>query len=93
MCAVSDGEDAFGEMSTSNASLHYLIKYNMRTSLDLDQEGCYLQVGSKESLQECGFNATAKTIFIIHGWTVGLNTKKRLEQHDQLFSLLYIFFA
>ena len=86
MCAVTDGEDAFEEMSTSNVSLHYLIKYNMRNSLDLDMDGCYLQVGRKESLQECGFNATAKTIFIIHGWTV--NTKKRIEQHDQLFPFL-----
>lgn len=46
------------------------IKYNMRKSLDLEQEGCYLQAGKRECLQECGFNATAKTIFIIHGWTV-----------------------
>ncbi|KAM9394319.1 endothelial lipase isoform 2-T2 [Pholidichthys leucotaenia] len=42
----------------------------MRRSLDLDQEGCYLQVGNKECLEKCGFNATAKTIFIIHGWTI-----------------------
>ncbi|XP_059920838.1 endothelial lipase [Gadus macrocephalus] len=67
---IKDGEEAFGEMSTPNVSLHYLIKYNMRKSLDLDLDGCYLQVGRKESLQECGFNATAKTIFIIHGWTM-----------------------
>lgn len=67
---LKDGEDAFGDTSTSNESLHYLIKYNMRKSLDLDQDGCYLQVGRKECLTECGFNATAKTIFIIHGWTM-----------------------
>lgn len=42
----------------------------MRKSLDLDQEGCYLQAGKKGCLEECGFNATAKTIFIVHGWTV-----------------------
>lgn len=46
------------------------VKYNMRKSLDLEHEGCYLQAGKKDCLQECGFNATAKTIFIIHGWTV-----------------------
>lgn len=46
------------------------IKYNMRKDLDLDQEGCYLQTGKKDQLENCGFNATAKTIFIIHGWTV-----------------------
>lgn len=42
----------------------------MRKSLDLDQEGCYLQAGKKGCLEECGFNTTAKTIFIVHGWTV-----------------------
>uniref|UniRef100_A0A8C7WXL9 triacylglycerol lipase n=1 Tax=Oryzias sinensis TaxID=183150 RepID=A0A8C7WXL9_9TELE len=46
------------------------IKYNMRKSLNLDQDGCYLQRGKNASLEECGFNATAKTIFIIHGWTM-----------------------
>ncbi|XP_015231070.1 PREDICTED: endothelial lipase [Cyprinodon variegatus] len=46
------------------------IKYNMRKDLDLDQEGCYLQTGKKDQLEKCGFNATAKTIFIIHGWTM-----------------------
>lgn len=42
----------------------------MRKSLDLDQEGCYLEVGKPARLEECGFNATAKSIFIIHGWTM-----------------------
>ncbi|XP_030623523.1 endothelial lipase [Chanos chanos] len=42
----------------------------MRKTLDLDDDGCYLHVGKKECLQECGFNATAKTILIIHGWTM-----------------------
>ena len=42
----------------------------MRKSLDLDEEGCYLQAGHRGCLEECGFNATTKTIFIIHGWTV-----------------------
>ncbi|XP_062854840.1 endothelial lipase isoform X2 [Trichomycterus rosablanca] len=51
--------------------LHDQIKYNMRKSPDLDEEGCYLQPGRREGLQECGFNATARTILIIHGWTIG----------------------
>ncbi|KAG7481109.1 hypothetical protein MATL_G00063230 [Megalops atlanticus] len=46
------------------------IKYNMRKSLDLDEEGCYLKTGKRECLVECGFNATAKTILVIHGWTM-----------------------
>lgn len=70
MCNFPSGDDGgFDELSTDSAPIG-VIKYNMRKSLDLDQEGCYLQAGKKECLEECGFNATAKTIFIIHGWTV-----------------------
>lgn len=47
----------------------------MRKSLDLEQEGCYLKTGKNDCLEKCGFNATAKTIFIIHGWTVHMNDK------------------
>ncbi|KAF4070335.1 hypothetical protein AMELA_G00284230 [Ameiurus melas] len=47
------------------------IKYNMRKSEDLDDEGCFLHPGHKEALQQCGFNTTARTILIIHGWTIG----------------------
>lgn len=63
------GYDGFDELSP-NASALGAVKYNMRKSLDLDQAGCYLQAGKKGCLEECGFNATTKTIFIIHGWTV-----------------------
>lgn len=63
------GEDGFDELSP-NASALGAVKYNMRKSLNLDQEGCYLQAGNRGCLEECGFNATTKTIFIIHGWTV-----------------------
>lgn len=65
----SGEEGGFDELSTDNKAVNG-IKYNMRKNLDLDHEGCYLQTGKKECLEECGFNATAKTIFIIHGWTV-----------------------
>ena len=65
------GEDSgLDELSTDGRALDGTVKYNMRKSLDLEHEGCYLQAGKKDCLQECGFNATAKTIFIIHGWTV-----------------------
>lgn len=63
------GEDGFDKQSP-NANALGAVKYNMRKSLDLDQEGCYLQAGNRGCLEECGFNATTKTIFIIHGWTV-----------------------
>uniref|UniRef100_A0AAY4CH93 Lipase domain-containing protein n=1 Tax=Denticeps clupeoides TaxID=299321 RepID=A0AAY4CH93_9TELE len=33
-------------------------------------KGCFLQPGQAESLEECGFNASAKTILIIHGWSM-----------------------
>lgn len=55
-------------------ALHDRITYNMRKSLDLDVDGCILVPGEKKSLLECGFNVTAKTIFIIHGWTVKTQT-------------------
>lgn len=51
-------------------ALHDRITYNMRKSMNLDVDGCILLPGEKRSLQECGFNVTAKTFFIIHGWTV-----------------------
>lgn len=69
LCFVGD-EGAFDELSTESPALSETIKYDMRKSLDLEQEGCYLEAGKRECLEECGFNVTAKTIFIIHGWTV-----------------------
>lgn len=71
MCSFLPGEESeFEELSTDSSALINVVKYNMRKSLDLDEEGCYLQASKRECLEECGFNATAKTIFIIHGWTV-----------------------
>ncbi|CAG5924824.1 endothelial lipase [Menidia menidia] len=69
--AVLKGADdgAMDEFSDSKTQ-HGTVRYNMRKSLDLEQEGCYLQMGRKTCLEECGFNATAKSIFIIHGWTM-----------------------
>lgn len=64
---LDDSEDSF---SMDPVLLHDRIKYNMRKSLDLDEDGCNLQPGKKESIEECGFNASFKTILIIHGWAV-----------------------
>lgn len=66
----SGDDSGLDELSADHMALDGIVKYNMRNSLDLEHEGCYLQTGNKERLEECGFNATAKTIFIIHGWTV-----------------------
>ncbi|TNM89502.1 hypothetical protein fugu_003736 [Takifugu bimaculatus] len=67
--AVLKGDDGFDELAPNSSALG-AVKYDMRKSLDLDQVGCYLQAGKKGCLEECGFNATTKTIFIIHGWTI-----------------------
>ncbi|MEQ2177244.1 hypothetical protein GOODEAATRI_001741 [Goodea atripinnis] len=67
---LKDEDEGFDESSADHTTTRGMIKYNMRKNLDLDQEGCYLQTGKKACLEECGFNATAKTIFIIHGWTM-----------------------
>uniref|UniRef100_A0AAR2IR57 triacylglycerol lipase n=1 Tax=Pygocentrus nattereri TaxID=42514 RepID=A0AAR2IR57_PYGNA len=64
----SEGEQS---VTVPPNQLHDQIKYNLRWSVDLDDEGCFLRPGQSECLQECGFNSTAKTILIIHGWTIG----------------------
>lgn len=68
---ASDGNSSVIEGGGEN-EIHWQIKYNMRKSLDIEDEGCYLQPGNRGSLLECGFNATAKTILVIHGWTVSI---------------------
>ncbi|XP_026881983.2 endothelial lipase [Electrophorus electricus] len=82
LCALSASTSAPGEraplegdddddVSMDTSLAQDQIKYNMRKSVDLDDEGCYLHPGKRECLRECGFNASAKTILIIHGWTIG----------------------
>ncbi|XP_038867558.1 endothelial lipase-like isoform X2 [Salvelinus namaycush] len=63
-------DEEFKVPHSENETVHDRITYNMRKSLDLDVDGCILLPGEKRSLLECGFNVTAKTIFIIHGWTM-----------------------
>ena len=46
------------------------VAFNIRTSKDPEQEGCNLSLGDSKLLENCGFNMTAKTFFIIHGWMV-----------------------
>ncbi|XP_037364428.1 endothelial lipase isoform X2 [Talpa occidentalis] len=47
------------------------VRFNLRTSQDREHEGCYLSFNHNELSEDCGFNMTAKTFFIIHGWTLG----------------------
>ncbi|NXL83038.1 LIPE lipase, partial [Alectura lathami] len=46
------------------------VKFGLRRSPDAEDDGCPLAVGREQSLEECGFNVTAKTFLIIHGWTM-----------------------
>uniref|UniRef100_A0A671FH79 Lipase G, endothelial type n=1 Tax=Rhinolophus ferrumequinum TaxID=59479 RepID=A0A671FH79_RHIFE len=46
------------------------VRFNLRTSEDPEHEGCDLPLGHNQPLEDCGFNMTAKTFFIIHGWTM-----------------------
>ncbi|GAB1301864.1 Endothelial lipase [Apodemus speciosus] len=46
------------------------VVFNIRTSKDPEHEGCNLSLGDSKLLENCGFNMTAKTFFIIHGWTM-----------------------
>lgn len=46
------------------------VRFNLRISEDPEHEGCYLPLGHNQPLEDCGFNMTAKTFFIIHGWAV-----------------------
>ncbi|XP_075596951.1 endothelial lipase isoform X2 [Balearica regulorum gibbericeps] len=46
------------------------VKFQLRSSQDAEEDGCTLTVGQHERLEDCKFNVTAKTFFIIHGWTM-----------------------
>uniref|UniRef100_A0A7N4PAJ8 Lipase G, endothelial type n=1 Tax=Sarcophilus harrisii TaxID=9305 RepID=A0A7N4PAJ8_SARHA len=46
------------------------VRFNVRTSKNPEHEGCYLSTGHDQHLKDCDFNTTAKTFFIIHGWTM-----------------------
>lgn len=91
---LSGGESGLEDFS--DKPFDSVVKYNMRKSLDLEQEGCYLQAGKKECLVECGFNATAKTIFIIHGWTVNMITQGhgfQTESFPVTLNRMYLHFS
>ncbi|XP_054665073.1 endothelial lipase isoform X2 [Grus americana] len=46
------------------------VKFNLRSSQDAEEDGCTLTIGQHKRLEDCKFNVTAKTFFIIHGWTM-----------------------
>lgn len=65
------------------------VKFNLRTSEDPEHEGCYLSLGHNQSLEDCGFNMTAKTFFIIHGWTVSPG-ERALQLYTDLVSFVLV---
>lgn len=48
------------------------VKFGLRSSPDAGEDGCALAIGQQQCLEDCKFNMTAKTFFIIHGWTVSV---------------------
>ncbi|XP_072461230.1 endothelial lipase isoform X1 [Notamacropus eugenii] len=58
------------QSNTVHAPAKPSVRFNVRTSRDPEHEGCYLSRGHDQHLKDCGFNTTAKTFFIIHGWTM-----------------------
>ncbi|XP_030324178.1 endothelial lipase-like [Calypte anna] len=46
------------------------VRFSLRSSPHAEEDGCPLTIGHREGLEDCKFNLTAKTFFIIHGWTM-----------------------
>ncbi|KAM9508422.1 endothelial lipase isoform 1-T1 [Guaruba guarouba] len=46
------------------------VKFSLRSASHAEEEGCAIAVGQSKCLEDCRFNVTAKTFFIIHGWTM-----------------------
>lgn len=63
-------DEAHSSREVISAAFMPPVKFNLRTSKDPEHEGCYLPFGHNQPLEDCGFNMTAKTFFIIHGWTM-----------------------
>lgn len=62
--------DEYHKPTGVRASAKPSVAFNIRTSKDPEHEGCNLALGDSQLLEDCGFNMTAKTFFIIHGWTM-----------------------
>uniref|UniRef100_A0A2K5Q798 phospholipase A1 n=1 Tax=Cebus imitator TaxID=2715852 RepID=A0A2K5Q798_CEBIM len=63
-------EDELHKPKAVQAEVKPSVRFNLRTSEDPEHEGCYLSLRHSQPLEDCGFNMTAKTFFIIHGWTM-----------------------
>ncbi|ETE57952.1 Endothelial lipase, partial [Ophiophagus hannah] len=47
------------------------VKFSVRTTTDSAIADCYFAVGQDHLLDDCNFNVSAKTFFVIHGWSMG----------------------
>ncbi|XP_078530915.1 endothelial lipase [Lissotriton helveticus] len=55
------------------------VKFNTKFSQDFEEQGCYLSLGQDKCLEDCHFNISAKTFFVIHGWTMSGTFERWLE--------------
>lgn len=53
------------------------MRFGLRSSPHAGEDGCALAIGQRQCLEDCKFNLTAKTFFIIHGWTVSAKNPGR----------------
>ncbi|XP_023366013.1 endothelial lipase [Otolemur garnettii] len=63
-------EDELDKSRDLRPSAKPSVRFSLRTTKDPEHEGCYFSLGHSQQLEDCSFNMTAKTFFIIHGWTV-----------------------
>ncbi|KAG5286566.1 hypothetical protein AALO_G00016300 [Alosa alosa] len=45
-------------------------RFSVRDSEDPEEDLCYLTLGNRDSISECGFNLSSQTFVVIHGWSV-----------------------
>ncbi|KAM3833847.1 lipoprotein lipase-like [Diretmus argenteus] len=45
-------------------------KFSVRSAEDPEEDRCYLVPGRQQTVSQCGFNTTAQTFAVIHGWAV-----------------------
>ncbi|XP_069483058.1 endothelial lipase [Ambystoma mexicanum] len=55
------------------------VKFNAHFSPDYEEQGCFLSTDHDACLEDCHFNTTAKTFFVIHGWTMSGTFERWLE--------------
>ncbi|KAJ7335204.1 hypothetical protein JRQ81_013145 [Phrynocephalus forsythii] len=57
------------EQSTATTTQKMQVKFNVRTMTEPEDKDCYLVINQGQLLEDCKFDVSAKSFFIIHGWT------------------------